>query len=572
MMRKLWTACAVLCLLAQSSLVALGQSPLQTPASGGASAPAATAAGGTTEVLTVAITGLDRLLSDINYVSMAAESPQGGLILGSMVTNFTQGIDRGRPLGVVVYLKDNVPAPIVMLPVTDLAAFFKGIEAFVPPPDVDSDGVFNLKVGNNLLFVRDNKQGWAFASTSREALDIAPQDPLTILGPLTKEHDIHFALNIQSIPPAFRQQLIAQITAGFEQTIRAQPSNDAAKEMSLNAARKQLETIVKLIDQSELLKLGLVINPNDKVMGFDVSFTAAEGTELAKLNAETQVAPSRFTSMIQPDAAIFGHGSVKFGPLTKKMAVDQMDIIPTQLKAALDSATDNGQLDKEARDFLEGLVQEILAISRESIDKGYSDSAIVVRTDNETLGVAAAVSPINGAKVEQLATKLKAKVDEKAPQVQIKLNARTHSGVNLHTIELPVPEGNDGARKVFGSKVQLLLGTSPEVLYIGIGPDGYARVKAAIDGAAQGAKPVPNQLPAQFQLSVLPILDYANSISPNPVVDMVLQKLREYPEHSELRFVSKLIPRGRESQLRIEEGLLHAIGTAAQAARQQPQF
>jgi hypothetical protein len=53
---------------------------------------------------------------------------------------------------------------------------------------------------------------------------------------------------------------------------------------------------------------------------------------------------------------------------------------------------------------------------------------------------------------------------------------------------------------------------------------------------------------------------------------MVLQKLKDYPKHSDISIVGQMIPRGSMVQINIAEGVLHAIGAAAQSARGQPQF
>ncbi len=564
MRSKLLAAGAAL-LMAATCLVSpvLAQKPTLKPDGG-----STTTAG--QPFVTVAITGLDRLLSDINYITTAAETPQSGLILGSMAATFTEGLDRARPAGVVVTMVENVPTPLVILPVTDFNKFLKGLEAFVPPPDVDSDGVMTLSIGPTVVFVKDSN-GWAFAARDRAALDSAPADPSTILGPMTKNHDVSVQLNVQAVPPEMRQMLIQQIETGFEQAAAAQ-GDQAAQELQRQAAKQQIEMLKRMIDQTEKLQFGWVVNPNEKYTGFDFASTAAEGTELAKLQAELQPAPSRFGSFVQPDAAVYMHSSNKFGPLYKKQSLDSMAAVPNQVNGMVKNLVEEGKVSQADADLIEGVVKEILDLSKESIDKGYSDSALLVRTDNGKLGAVMAVSPLNGAKVEALAAKAKAKIEEKSSEVKLLLNTGKYNGVNMHALEADIPEGEEAPRKMFGDKLQVLIGTAPDTVYLAFGPEGKSFMSKAIDAAAKGPQPVKDQVPLRLQVSLLPIMEYVQSIAQNSMVDMLLQKLREYPDLTEISMTMKSINRGSVFSVRIEEGILRMGGAAAQASRQQPQF
>jgi hypothetical protein len=328
----------------------------------------------------------------------------------------------------------------------------------------------------------------------------------------------------------------------------------------------------RLIDQTEKLQLSWKVDQKARTTGFDVLTTAAEGSEMAQMIAELETAPTRFSSFVQADAAAYLHASNKFGPLTRKENLAAIDSLPQQIDGMLASAMDEGKIDAKAKEVIEGLVVEIAAIARDSISKGFSDVGAVVRMDEGQLAIAAAMSPVDGAKVEQLATKLKQTVEAETSEVTISLNKEKYAGVNLHEIATEIPATEEDARKVFGNSLNVIIGTSPEAVFLGVGPEGKKHVMQAIDAAAQGPKALPNPMSSQMRVSLLPIFEYAQSVSQNAMVDMVLQKLREYPQLSDIQVMSRTIPRGSVVQLQIAEGVLRAIGTAAQSARQQPQF
>jgi hypothetical protein len=513
----------------------------------------------------IAFRGLDQLLSDINYITTSAENAQSGMMLGALMTPFTEGIDRSRPFGLIANMVEQSPVPVLALPVKDLSRFLKGLEAFTGPPDVDKDGTIMITVGPRLLFVKD-REGWAYAALEKNALEKLPKDPMKVFGPLTEKHTFSANLNLQAIPKPLRDMMMNQMEMAFEQGMQMQ----GGPAPNVEAVKAQMAIMKQMADQVETINLGLVVDPNQREVGIDVLSRVVEGSELAKMSDEMQIAQTRHAYFAQPDATMSVHSSLKFGPLTKKQQLEAMGLVPLQIKGLLDAAERDQKLPPDARQFIDGLVQDIIELHKESINKGYTDMGMVVQLESGAVGVAGALSPANPDKVKQLMGKISGMANGKQGIV-VSLNASDFSGVKFHTVKIPIPSHEEEARKVLGNELQFLIGTGADATYFGFGSDGEKKVKLAIAAAASGAKML-GPPAMRMQISVLSILQFAQAIAPNPVAELVMSKLQEHPETSKVTVTNELIPRGSIVHIRLGEGLLHAIGTASQMARNQPRF
>lgn len=143
----------------------------------------------------------------------------------------------------------------------------------------------------------------------------------------------------------------------------------------------------------------------------------------------------------------------------------------------------------------------------------------------------------------------------------------------MHLIEADVPADQDEARRVFGNTLRVHLGTGDKAVFVAIGNDSEALLKELID--AGETDNVGNRPVGQLRFTLLPILQYANSIEANDSISAMIDALSRSPDSGELNIVSKSVENGGESRLTVGEGLLQAIGAAirqAQQAGQQGQF
>jgi hypothetical protein len=141
--------------------------------------------------------------------------------------------------------------------------------------------------------------------------------------------------------------------------------------------------------------------------------------------------------------------------------------------------------------------------------------------------------------------------------------------VTLHRVEGEVPEGEEEARKLFGDKIVIHIGTAPKAVYLALGRDSLPLLKEFISSGntdAGGDRPV-----GQFKLRLLPLLELAQSVESNDAVAAMINALAGSPDQGELSVVSDSIPNGSAVSVKFGEGLLKAIGAAAAAGQRQAQ-
>ena len=90
--------------------------------------------------------------------------------------------------------------------------------------------------------------------------------------------------------------------------------------------------------------------------------------------------------------------------------------------------------------------------------------------------------------------------------------------------------------------------------------------QAAIDGMKKA--PSVAATPLDGVIEVGQIVEYAQSVSPNSMLDLVLQSIKEYAGKDKVLVNGNVIPRGVVYRLSIDEGVLRAIGAAAKAGGQ----
>jgi hypothetical protein len=86
-------------------------------------------------VAIVSISPLDRFLQDTSYLLKACNVPEVGGLVGIMANQYTQGIDRTKPLGVSVTLDGQIPNATVFLPLKSREDFFGALAGMGIEPD-----------------------------------------------------------------------------------------------------------------------------------------------------------------------------------------------------------------------------------------------------------------------------------------------------------------------------------------------------------------------------------------------------------------------------------------------------
>jgi hypothetical protein len=510
------------------------------------------------EVVTVAIAPLDRLLPNITHVlRVVGQGAQSGLV-NQAVNGYTNGIDRTRPIGVFVTLGEaGVPVTVASLPVTDLEQFLGGLELFGEPEDL-GDGLYSMSIGPNTMFAQEDDD-WLYVSSSEEALEELPESGIEDLKGMVAKNDLWVEVNVQNIPDDIVDLISGQLRAGFEQAMEAQAGNASAEE--LEATRAQGEQMMKNLEETmqgtEKFAVGLGIRPSEKTVSLDFGAKFVSGSRFARQLDGLSTAKAKLGGGVVDDGVM----SLKAFQLVASEDIAQMEsTMEASLTAAYKSIDDNTR-DKASAERAKAYLNRLVKILVDSCKEGSLETVASVST-NPSLNIFAGISVADGSQVEALAKDLADELAKEKVPVKVELATGSHEGVTLHKLTAPLPEtADDNARKIFGDSVKVSIGTSPKAIYLSVGKTAEASLKSALDGIA--AKPSSVATPLRMRLSLSQLLNFVQSIEPNPIVDGMLSSLNSGDDH--VRIDSQMIERGSVTRLTIEEGVLKAVSSGAMA-------
>jgi hypothetical protein len=536
------------------AVVALMVAPVTLLAQDVSPAPDGGSVAVTEPVVVLSIGSIDKLMQDINYMSRVLGKEQAGMMFSMMAGGFTQGIDLTQPMAIIVPLVDQTPQPMALVPTADVKTVLKRLEAQTGPADELDDGTLVIAVGASTVFIRQ-LGNWAVLARQRDLLDLAPPDPTTIFEGLGNDYDLSVRLRLQEVPAATRSMLITQIRQGFEQAMAQQnnPDAESAREM----AETQLDQLEMMLDQTDEIVFGINVDEAGQLVAVEGSMSAVPGSEMASIYGGQRAIPSRFSSVIRDDAAAFYHASTSIAPAAVKQTRAALDTYLTAMDNAL---AGEDSLSSEQKADLSTMLKRIADLAMASIEEGKADVGALLLADPNDFRFVFGSFVSDGNEAAKIVKELAAKVKSEPNAPRFKFDQDTYKGITMHLVEADVPADQDEARRVFGDTLRVHIGTGDKVVFAAVGNESEALMKQLIDAGESdnvGDRPV-----GQMKISLLPILQYAQSIEANDTLAAMIDAISRSPDAGELIVVSHAIENGGKSRITIGEGLLQAIGAA----------
>ena len=506
----------------------------------------------------VSLASWDKLLSDIEYISRAAGAAEVGGLVTLMAAQYTEGINTNKPAGMYLTFAGPQPTGVAFVPVSDFGAVVAKIEEAIGEPEDVGGGVMKIALQREIFF--KEKGGWAFISDSAANLDSTPANPGESLGTLPEDYELAIQVNMQEIPPPLREMAISAMRDGFERGIEGAIDGDDA-DLQAELGERSIDSMVSFIQEADQITAGWGVDSDKGTTFLDVTVTAVEGSELSSQFALLDGNTTKFAGFMLPEAAARLNFTSKASEKEIKQVALMLEVMRNKAFEAIDG--DDDLPDDKARATAKEILGSLIEVLDKTVATGKFDGGGCLVLDNGNLQLVAGGFVSDGNKVEK---SLKQLVElgrsiENNPKFDlIKFNVATHRGISLHTVDIPLPEGEDEARKVFGDAMSVVVGTSSEAVFVGLGNGCQELLKRVIDESAARGETVTSQ--ATFDIALGPVLEFAAAIEESPEVQMMADALSQVDGDDRISFTVTSVPRGAAYRFQVQAGVLQLIGQA----------
>lgn len=524
----------------------------------------------------VAFSSIDELMKDVDFLGSLAGQKDASQGVEQALKMFTMqkglaGLDRTKPIGAIVQSSGDIPGGAICLPITDLNALLDVVKGFGVTSKDAGNGLMQVTTPQGQAVFLKNADGWALLSLSPDMLEAVPADPSTLLGDLTKDYDVSFRAHVQNMPEAYKQMAVQAMSEGAKQGLsqRADESDDAykAREEQVNV---QLTELQRFINELEQFTFGMAIDGQQQRAYIDFIYTALPGTKLAEDIAANSNATTNFAGFFQPDAAMtMSFASKMTGADTAQL--DQMvDSLRTQVDQEIEDDEDLSE-DEDAKAQIKSAVGDFIDALKATLQKGVIDGGATLNMTADSLTFVAGGYIADPAKVESGLKKFAEVAKEKEEDMpEVSWASDKHKDVTFHTMQAPV-EDDEKAKKLFGEKLDIVVGIGKEAVYFGLGRDALAAVKKVIDDSA--ANPKKAVAPMEVTVALGQIMNAAKELADEeekPQIEMVADMLaNEASGRDHVRMVAQPVENGVRMRIEAEEGVLRAIGMAAMQQQMQ---
>lgn len=520
-------------------------------------------------VAVISIANLSKITGDIDYLVDASGFGQMKFIIQTQVNQFTNGIDKTRPAGILLYMNegDEQPSALGFMPVTNLDDVLDNISAFA---DVDEGEEFTTIITDDEKeFMIKQVGDVAWLSDKPEMFNQLPDAPVGLLGDLPQQYNFSARVFGQRIPLALRQKGLDMIRDAYQdqmdQLEDLKPEEAQLQQQAFEMNMKQVESLMM---ETEQLSIGMLVDQENQSLAGEMQITGLDGSQIAKSSATNEtLPPSKFGGFILPGSAFNGVGSLK---LTEDDIQQYQQITSQSRQSLLDSINEEADLTESQLAAVDKAMGSLIEVLNETISRGFIDSGIVVDVTKGNCNAALGVNAANPAKAEEVVRDLSAEFQQElGEKIRVQLDADDYKDVKFHTFAMDTPEDPEEMVDAVGQQLQLAVGIGGQKIYVAFGSQPVAFLKRVLDNSDES-----NVAPATmgtYDLFIAPILQFAASMDPeNKVLGNLAEKLTEMGR-DRLRYSMKPIPNGFHGRAELQDAVLSLIkvgvdSMAAQAA------
>ena len=522
----------------------------------------------TKPVVVVSVSGVDDVLQSMQSVCKAVSLDVTQMV-ATWGDGWTKGLDRSRPVGVVVQTDGKTFQTLGFLPIDNLNELFAAMADRIGEPQDAGDGLFEITMPTP-LYVKQ-REGWAFIAQDADLLTDLPEDPVQLLMGLETEYDVAVRAYVNNIPPMFRQMAMGWTQFGIqEQLSQLDGLKDARSAMQRKLITNSADQLQALINDTDMITFGWTVDSSSNTTQFDVGITAIEGTPTAERMETIKQATSEFAGFLLPNAAAQMHYT---SGLVSKDIDDTVAMLQAiKIRALEQLAHDQEISGHEAREDAQSVLAELIDVIIATVEAGelQGGAALVVESDSFAL-VAGGHLP-DGAKLESSLHNLFELARREDGFPEINWNQEEYEGVRFHTLSVPIIDSR--FHRVLGEQMEFALGTGEHCGYVSVGKDPVNLIKQVmVQSRNDREKLLP---PGRMQISLLPVLKYLSSFSDQLPGLAGVDDIASNSSGQDRIIVESLpIENGAISRITLEADVLHVIAklfqqNASQLIQAQP--
>ncbi len=421
--------------------------------------------------------GINRLYEDLDYIFGLAKEPDALAELKATLKVFFAGVDPKVPAVFQLYVRKGKFNVVLHAPTTPTPVPFRNnLRALgIKPRQLGAgsfilSGLFNgyLKEGGNVSIIAEDRVdavplpgGLAAFKTT-----LSPQDydfVADIKNDVAQQKDRKDAID----------ELRKQVLPGLK---KLKNETEAQFELRKLTIDQQLTEIKQIYGEADNIFSYVDLVPAKKTFISSTDLTALPATDLAKAIDELAKEPSYFANIPLSDKEpLSAMLNLKLDAMRQKhvqnFLVQFRPLVQTGIK---DSETNSAKTKEYAR-ISTDIIFDVLD---ESAKTGVFDSFLNVQANASGIHTLVGGTRVDGAVVKASLQKLK-------DAAKVELDTGKVGDVELHKVTLP--EDLTELHKIFGKELVLILGTSPKAVWYALGENSEAKLKEAIEKAAQPA-------------------------------------------------------------------------------------
>ena len=504
----------------------------------------------------ISVAPVKEQMDDINYLVDASGFGQAKFLIKSQIRYITNGLDTKRPAGVFLYFEGDDPMPrtVVALPVKDFDEFLDTVSNVA---EVDDEGdVIKIIPSNGETLFAVEKGDNAFVTVDEESLENLPDDPTAILGEMPSKYNLSAHIFGSRVPAELREKALAMIKEGYIDSLQ----NMGGDPDQIDSQIADFEEQVKVFEDVDEIVVGMVADEESHKLAMEFTVTGKPGSQIAKGHEGfANAPPSRFAGFMNDSAAIDYSMCFDVNTEDADKIGPQLDSLVESMMTELDN---DGEFDDEELDTIRSASVQISEVIEETFKEGRIDSGGQLLMGETEMNFVAGGQVSDPAKVESAVKELVELLRTRGAgeMLEFNLDFATHNGVKLHEIVYAVPDDEEELQDFVGSEIVLILGIGEKDVYLAAGKNPLDTLKAAM--ANTGAAP---EYPVIYNLRVTPMLEYAASTTGQPMLDGLVEKLKE-EGRDKMSVYSKAVENGFFTRMEMEDGPLSLIQDIFQGA------